>query len=316
MTLVLLLAFVITAEAQSTAPLTHGAIPPEAEILVQGKLFWESQGRSTEELVEEIIAGMSPEERVAQLLMVGWTAEEPTPEILRWIRERGIGGVKVFGWNGENLPELARTLGEMQRESLATPVGVPLFTATDQEGGWVRHIKDGTSITPGNMAIGATGLPYDAYMSAQHIGYELRALGVNMNFAPTVDVYVNREAHVIGPRAFSEDPVDTGLLGIAYFHGLESTGVIATAKHFPGHGNARGDSHSMLPVIEDDFDTLWERDLVPFRMLVREGVPAILSGHLNFPLITGDSVPASMSPYFKQNVLPRSVGVRGYRHHR
>lgn len=312
MTLVLLLALALSAGAQNATLTTdRQGLPPGAEALVQDKLFWESRGRSPEELVEAILEEMTPEERVAQLLMVSWTTEEPTPEVLRWIRERGIGGVKVFGWNGENLPALAQALTEMQEESLATPHGVPLFTATDQEGGWVRHIKDGTSITPGNMAIGATGLPYDAYMSAQHIGFELRALGINMNFAPTVDVYVNREAHVIGPRAFSEDPVDTGLLGVAYYHGLESTGVIATAKHFPGHGNARGDSHGMLPVIEDDFDTLWDRDLLPFRMLVREGVPAILSGHLSFPAITGDSVPASISPYFKQNVLRDRLGYQG-----
>ncbi|MFW5642469.1 MAG: glycoside hydrolase family 3 protein [Alkalispirochaeta sp.] len=272
---------------------------------------WPELSQDAEELARDLLEAMSPEERVAQLLMVSWTTEEPTPEIMRWIRERNIGGVKIFGWNGENLPILNDAIVTMQAESLATELSIPLFTATDQEGGWVRHIKDGTSITPGNMAIGATGLPYDAMMSARYIGLELRALGVNMNFAPTVDVYINPEAHVIGPRAFSGDAVTTGLLGVAFFHGLEQTGVIATAKHFPGHGNARGDSHGMLPVIEDDFDTLWERDLLPFRMLVREGVPAVLSGHLSFPEITGDSVPASISPYFKQRVLRDRLNFEG-----
>jgi len=272
---------------------------------------WPELSPDAEELAQDILDAMSPEERVAQLLMVSWTTEAPTPEIMRWIRERNIGGVKIFGWNGENLPVLTDAIATMQAESLATDLSIPLFTATDQEGGWVRHIKDGTSITPGNMAIGATGLPYDAMMSARHIGLELRALGVNMNFAPTVDVYINPEAHVIGPRAFSADPVTTGILGVAYFHGMEQTGVIATAKHFPGHGNARGDSHGMLPVIEDDFDTLWQRDLLPFRMLVREGVPAVLSGHLSFPVITGDTVPASISPYFKQEVLRDRLGFEG-----
>ncbi len=268
-------------------------------------------GPEVSELIESLLDKMTPEERIAQLLMVSWTTEEPTPEIMRWIRERNIGGVKVFGWNGENLPVLAAAIGEMQTASLNTPLAIPLFTATDQEGGWVRHIKDGTSITPGNMAIGATGLPYDAYMTANHIGLELRALGVNMNFAPTVDVYINAEAHVIGPRAFSDDPVSTGLLGVAYFRGLEQTGVIATAKHFPGHGNARGDSHGMLPIIYDDFETVWNRDLLPFRMLVREGIPAVLSGHLSFPEITGNTVPASISPYFKQEILRNRLNFEG-----
>lgn len=261
--------------------------------------------------VDYLFSAMSDEERVAQILMLAWGRDEPSGEILRWIRERNVGGVKVFGWNGEDLPSLTRSLDQMQRASVATTAGIPLFTATDQEGGWVRHIKGGTLITPGNMAIGATGLPYDAFMTGEYIGMELRALGVNMNFAPTVDVYVNPEAHVIGPRAFSSDPRDTALLGLAFFRGMEQSGVIATAKHFPGHGNATGDSHGVLPVIADDFDTLWQRDLLPFRTLIREGVPAILGGHLSFPEITGVGTPATLSPFFNIGVLRNQLGFQG-----
>lgn len=261
--------------------------------------------------VEQILAEMSDEERVAQLLMISWATPEPTPEAMRWIRERNVGGIKVFGWNGEDLVTLTRAIGTMQRASLGTGTGIPLFTATDQEGGWVRHVKDGTSITPGNMAIGASQLPYDALMTGQYIGLELRALGINMNFAPTVDVYRNPDAHVIGPRAFSARPRQSGILGVAFYRGLEHAGVIATAKHFPGHGNASGDSHGMLPIIRDDYETFWNVDLLPFRMLIREGVPAVLSGHLSFPEITGDLAPASISPYFKQNVLRDELAFPG-----
>lgn len=261
--------------------------------------------------IDRLLAEMTDEERVAQLLMVSWADEEPTPEVMRWIRERNIGGVKVFGWNGENLTTLAEAIDEMQRASIDTDNGIPLFTATDQEGGWVRHVKDGTSVTPGNMAIGAGGLPYDALMTGRYIGLELRALGINMNFAPTVDVYRNPEAHVIGPRAFSSDARQTGILGIAYYRGLDEAGVIATAKHFPGHGNAGGDSHGMLPVLDDTYEELWNVDMLPFRMLIRDGVPAVLSGHLSFPEITGDLAPASISPYFKQKVLRDELDFEG-----
>ena len=154
-----------------------------------------------------LISGMTDEEIVAQVFMVGWPSREPTPELLEWIRRRNIGGIKVFGWNAEDLRLLAETIGTMQQEALATPHAIPLLTATDQEGGWVRHVKGATAVTPGNMAIGASGLPYDAYRSGYYIGRELRALGINMNFAPTIDVYRNPEAHVIGPRAFGSDPV-------------------------------------------------------------------------------------------------------------
>ncbi len=267
------------------------------------------------QLIDQLIEAMSSEEMVAQTFMVGWLGERPSVELLAWLQDRNVGGVKVFGWNGGNLVALAESIGVMQRAAAQTHFGIPLFTATDQEGGWVRHIKGSdplsTTITPGNMAIGATTLPYDAYRTAYHIGLELRALGVNMNFAPTVDVYVNPEAHVIGPRAFSDDPVASGLLGVAYFHGLEEARVIATAKHFPGHGNASGDSHGILPVINDSFDVLWQRDLVPYRFLIAEGLPAVLSGHLNFPQVTGDGRPASLSPYFKQTILRDKLGFQG-----
>lgn len=275
--------------------------------------FWDDL--PNEPLADQLIADMSDEEIIGQVFMVGWEGEEPSEAVLEWIRRRNLGGVKVFGWNGSNLVTLANAIGDMQSAASQSPHFIPLLTATDQEGGWVRHVKGtgelATTITPGNMAIGASGLPFDAYLSAYHIGLELRALGINMNFAPTVDVYVNPEAHVIGPRAFSDDPVQSGFLGIAYLIGMRAARVIATAKHFPGHGNASGDSHGVLPVVEDDFDTLWNRDLVPYRFLISEGLPAILSGHLSFPNVSGDARPASLSRYFNQTVLEEQLGFAG-----
>ena len=279
---------------------TLGVAAVPATPLERGR-FWGDEEPAT--LARNLLSEMSDEEIVAQVFMVGWSGSAPTPELVRWVRERNLGGVKVFGWNADNLAALADTIGTLQREAMATPHGIPLFTATDQEGGWVRHVKGETTITPGNMAIGATGLPHDAFYTGYFIGREMRAVGINMNFAPTVDVYVNAEAHVIGPRAFSDDPIQSGILGTAYFKGLREAGVIATAKHFPGHGGAAGDSHGTLPVIDATFDTLWNRDLVPYRFMVREGLPAILSGHLSFPTITGNGRPASLSPYFKKDVL-------------
>lgn len=280
---------------------------------VQPLSFWD-EGEPREH-AGLLVDSMNPREQIAQTLMVGWIGEDPSAEIMEWIRNSNIGGIKVFGWNGGNLPRLARAIGTMQQAALEYPLSIPLLTATDQEGGWVRHVKGSgdltTRITPGNMAIGSSNLPHDAYQSGYFIGMELRALGINMNFAPTVDVYINPEAHVIGPRAFSDDPVQSGVLGSAFFRGMDETRVIATAKHFPGHGNASDDSHGVLPIIQDSYQTLQDRDLVPFRMLIQEGVPAILSGHLNFPGITGDGRPASLSSYFKQELLREELGFDG-----
>jgi beta-N-acetylhexosaminidase len=296
-------------EGLETPIVVSDEIRPDATAIPPGKPFW-ADG-SDDEIIAALLDSMTDEELVSQVFMLGWESEGPEGPIMDWISQRGLGGVKIFGWNGNSVLTLADTLSTMQLAALERSTGIPLFTATDQEGGWVRHIKDTTSITPGNMAIGASALPMDSYLSGYYIGQQLRAIGVNMNFAPTVDVYVNNEAHVIGPRAFSADPLETSLLGLAFFQGMQQAGVISTAKHFPGHGNALGDSHGYLPVIEDDFETVWERDLLPYRMMIPEGLPAVLSGHLNFPNITGNDRPASLSPFFKQEVLRGRLNFQG-----
>jgi len=263
------------------------------------------------ELAAKIEAAMTDEQALAQLMMFGWVGEDPSPLIMDWIRQRNIGGVKIFGWNTSNTQRLARTVGSLQRASLATPFNIPLLVATDQEGGWIRHIKGATSETPGNMAIGASGYPRDAYLAGFYIGRELALLGVNMNFAPTVDLFTNRDSVLIGPRAFGSDPVNTGIMGMAFSRGQLAAGVIPTAKHYPGHGDTALDSHGILPRIEITYDTLWDRELIPYRMLVSEGIPAVMSGHLAFPQTEGRATPASLSAFFLRTVLRERIGFDG-----
>ncbi len=267
-------------------------------------------------LAESLVSQMTDEEILGQLLLVGYSSAEPNALLLEWIRSRGIGGVKIFGWNAEDLNRLYRSIRQMQDQAKKSRLKLPLFIATDQEGGWVRHVKGDTSITPGNLALGAARIPYDAYKTGYLIGKELKTLGINLNFAPTVDVYVNPDANVIGPRAFSSDPVLTGIFGVAYYRGMAEAGIICAAKHYPGHGNADEDSHGALPVIYDSFDTLWKRDLLPYRMLISEGIPAILSGHLSFPKVTGDRRPSSLSPFFGTELLRKRLGFQGALDHR
>ncbi|MBN2050842.1 MAG: glycoside hydrolase family 3 protein [Spirochaetales bacterium] len=254
---------------------------------------------------------MSDEELLGQTLLLGYLGYSPDRNFLSWIRDRYIGGVKIFGWNVRDTTTLAAGIGRMQEEAAKTPLKIPLIVATDQEGGWVRHVRDTTSDTPGNMALGASRLPQDSYLTGYYIGLELKALGINMNFAPTVDVYANPQAHVIGPRAFSSDPVQAAVLGTAYYLGLKDAGIIATAKHFPGHGNADEDSHGTLPLIHDSLEVLWNRDLVPYRMMIPEGIPAIMTGHLGFPGIIDERTPSSLSYFFQTELLKNRLGFQG-----
>lgn len=262
-------------------------------------------------LAASLINAMSDEEVLGQILMLAYPGDSPGPPIFDWIKTRALGGVKIFGWNAEDSTKVARAVAALQQSAFATSLGIPLLIATDQEGGWIRHIKGDTTVTPGNMAIGASGRPYDAYRSANLIGRELAALGVNMDFAPSVDLATKPKSYIIGPRAFSDDPAVVASLGSAFIRGLADAGIIATAKHYPGHGDTEADSHGVLPVIRVDEKTLWDRELLPYRVLSAEGIPAIMSGHLSFPLITGDGSPASLSPYFMTTLLRRRIGFQG-----
>jgi beta-N-acetylhexosaminidase len=292
--------------------------PPVAAVLasplespLDASSFWTLAGADREAGARALLADMSDVERLGQLFMLSYGGDEPTALLYAWIRERGLGGIKIFGWNGEDTRKLSSSIRAIQDAAQLGPHDVPPFIATDQEGGWVRHVKGGTSITPGNMAIGASAWVSDAYRSALYIGRELSALGVTMNFAPTVDLATRPDSTIIGSRAFSSDPQATAILAAAWTRGMADSGVAATAKHFPGHGDTELDSHGVLPIITIDEATLWERELLPYRLLAAEGVPGIMSGHLAFPAITGGNEPASLSPRMIQGILRERMGYDG-----
>jgi beta-N-acetylhexosaminidase len=286
-----------------------------AAVRINAAGFWsplpagESEGRTA--LAAGIVSSLSDAELLGQVFMLGYVGTDLPAEMSKWIRDRRIGGIKIFSRNVKDLPGLASGISRVQEMARASGAGIPLFVATDQEGGWVRHIKAETSVSAGNLALGASGMPRDSYLTGFYLGRELAALGITMNFAPTVDVYANPEAAVIGPRSFGSDPVKAGLLAEAYVEGMRSAGVLCTAKHFPGHGSADADSHGRLPVVSASLDTLRARDLVPYRMLAKGGVAAVMSAHLAFPAILGDLTPSSLSPFFLQTVLRGELGFKG-----
>lgn len=271
--------------------------------------FWSDVPNA--ELAYVISKRMSDEELLSQMLMFGWAGAEPSELLNSWVRDRGLGSVKVFGWNTDNTTLVAKSITALQKKAQSRRFKIPLFVATDQEGGWIRHVKGNTSITPGNLSIGAGGLPIDSWYSAYYICREIAVLGINLNFAPTVDLYTDQNSTIIGTRSFGEDPDKAGIMGVAFASGSMSAGVIPTAKHFPGHGDTENDSHVFLPKINADFDTISKRELVPFKYLIDADVPAIMSGHLSFPLIRQNGEPASLSPYFLGELLRNQLGYKG-----
>ena len=271
--------------------------------------FWSDY--PNEVLAQEIIERMTNDELLAQIFMFGWAGGETPPLLSRWVADRELGSVKVFGWETQNEIVVAQSITELQKYSQQSKFKIPLYVATDQEGGIIRHVKGATSETPGNLAIGASGLPQDAWASGYYIGRELRALGINMNFAPTVDIYSNLDSTVIASRSFSADPNTVGILGASFAKGSMDAGVIPTAKHFPGHGDTGIDSHGLLPEIFISQEELENRELIPFYYLIEENIPAIMSGHLSFPNIMENGEPASLSHYFITDLLREKMGFEG-----
>lgn len=270
--------------------------------------FWDNV--PNDQLAKQITDEMSDSELLSQTFMFGWAGAEPPELLYQWV-ERGLGSVKVFGWNTDDIYQVSKSISSLQTKAQKNRFKIPLIVATDQEGGWIRHVKGDTSITPGNMAIGASGYPADSWYSAFYISQEIKALGINMNFAPTVDLFTNHDSTIIGTRSFGEDPQKAGVLGAAFSAGTSAAGVIPTAKHFPGHGDTSVDSHGKLPVIDIDFDTFKNRELIPYVYLIKENVPAIMSGHLSFPQIETSGAPASLSKYFLTDLLRNQLGYKG-----
>ena len=270
--------------------------------------FWSDY--PSDVLARAIVERMTDSELYSQILMFGWAGAEPSELLYQWV-DRGLGSVKVFGWNTDDIYLVAKSISSLQKRSSNNRFNIPLFVATDQEGGWVRHVKGDTLITPGNMAIGASGYPYDSWYSAYYINKEIKTLGINLNFAPTVDLYTNHDSQIIGSRSFGEDPEKSGILGAAFAAGSIAAGVIPTVKHFPGHGDTSVDSHGKLPVIDIDYETFKNRELIPFLYLIKEGVPAVMSGHLSFPNIDKSGAPASLSKYFLTDILRNQLNYDG-----
>ncbi|QEN05816.1 glycoside hydrolase family 3 protein [Thiospirochaeta perfilievii] len=263
------------------------------------------------ELSDLIISQMSDEELLGQVLMFSYEGDRVSAENLYWVKTKSLGSIKIFGWNATSLYNMVRTISRLQEEAKNKRFKIPLLIATDQEGGWVQHIRGNLSTTPGNLSLGATGNLIDSYNTGVLIGNELKTIGINMNFAPTVDIYQNKNADVIGPRSFSSDPVLAANLSVAFFKGLDKTRVITTAKHFPGHGNTDKDSHGTLPIIKSTLDDLYKNDLIPYQLLFKESVPAVMMGHLGFPNITKTIEAASLSKEFVTDLLKEEMGFKG-----
>jgi beta-N-acetylhexosaminidase len=226
----------------------------------------------------------------------------------RWILaalESGLAGVTLFGPNVSD-PEQISLLTSALRGSTDEPV-----IAIDEEGGDVTRVTYWSgSLYPGNAALGAIDDPELTERVHRAIGTDLATLGINVDLAPCVDVLDEAENPAIGTRSFGSDPVLVSRHAAAAVLGLQAAGVAATAKHFPGHGSTRADTHEVVASISGDLAEVWRRDLPPFQAAIAAGAAAIMPGHLRLPELTGE-LPASLSPAAMTGLLRGELGFSG-----
>lgn len=256
------------------------------------------------------VEDLTREEKIGQLFQVGFPGTEPTEEVEELLTEYHVGGVIYFARNLES-PGQTRALSRSLQETATAEGGPPLVISTDQEGGTVRRLPFYTP-TPGAMAIGATGDPEAAKTVADVTGSGLRSVGINLNLAPVLDVNSNPENPVIGVRSFGEESEVVAEFGSRYVRALQSAGVAACGKHFPGHGDTATDSHLELPVVDGSEERLEEVELAPFRRAVKTGIDAVMTAHVAFPAITGSrSEPATLSRAVLSGCLRDRLGFDG-----
>lgn len=251
------------------------------------------------------IHDLSLEQKIGQLFVTCFHGEELDSPTKIFFNQTHIGNVVLYNWaNGLHSKNQIRTLTRQLNSHLTSINGVPPLIAIDQEGGRVNRLQYIQKF-PSAAAIQD---PNSAYLTGKKMGQILASLGINLNFAPVVDINSNPNNHVIGDRSFSSDPGQVTLLARNMMQGMHEESVFTTLKHFPGHGDTNSDSHFTLPVIHKNREDLEKTEWFPFKKLCQE-TDCIMTAHLLIPSLS--KKPATFSPLLLQTILRETWGFEG-----
>lgn len=241
---------------------------------------------STSSLFSFSCKELTIEEKVGQLLMVHFHGEDVNEEAHTLIHDLHIGGIIYYNWsNGLTSPKQIKTLSaHLQQIAGQQRIPVPLLIATDQEGGVVARLQEGFTIFPGNAAVARTKNPAYAYQSALYLGDEMRAVGINMNMAPVVDINSSPQNPVIGIRSYGDSLETVLTFGKEALKGFRESEVLTVLKHYPGHGDVETDSHEDLPSVKKSKEAWENSDFIPFKTLSKEA-DCVMTGHLLIPSV-------------------------------
>lgn len=254
----------------------------------------------------------SLKEKIGQLMVFGFDGKVVTDDIKEMIHDYKVGSIILFNRNIGSAEEVLQLNTNLQKEAKASGQEYPLLICADQENGVVRRLREGTTLFPGAMSLGATGSTQLTYEVGVATGNELKSLGINWNLAPVVDVNNNPLNPVIGIRSYGEEPEKVSEFGISAVKGMQEAGVITTLKHFPGHGDTNVDSHLDLPIISHNRDRLKRVELKPFIDGIANGADMIMTAHIYFPAFEKKvGTPATISKDVITGLLRNELGFDG-----
>jgi beta-N-acetylhexosaminidase len=258
--------------------------------------------------VEKFLGELTVEQKVGQLMMIGFGGKEMGPEISKLLLELHIGSVALYNRNIVNNQQLAKLVSDIRyvmRDEIQP------FIAIDQEGGNVVRVRTDVAVLPGAMALGATRDPILAFLAGQANAVDLGVLGLDMNLAPVLDVNRNPRNPVINIRAIGDHPWLVARLGVWFIQGQQQAGMATVAKHFPGHGTTTRDSHYSLPSVNVNSEQLRDTELLPFREAIARGLDAIMTAHVLVPAVDNTRTPASQSSKVITELLRDEMGFDG-----
>lgn len=265
---------------------------------------------STENSIDTILKNMSLEEKIGQMIIMSYRNPTVDTTLENTLKTVKPGGFILFKENITTYKNTLQFIKEIKKSS-----DIPLWIGIDQEGGNVQRLKAledyQVSDIPYMNTIGKTNNPIYSSQIGTVIAEELKVFGINMDFAPDIDVWENPDNTVIGKRSFGNDPIMVSKMGIALGDTLMQNQIVPVYKHFPGHGNTIEDSHYSLPVITKSLNDLLSSDLIPFQDAINHNVPIIMVGHLAIPNITNDNTPASLSNVMINDILKGKMGYKG-----
>lgn len=259
----------------------------------------------------DLLASLTLEQRIGQLFIVQLYGSQLTEAGRDFLTRYQPGGIVLIGENAGTPAEVAALVNSFQSTIIGAG-GLPLLVTVDQEPGPIRHLEVGFTQWPTPALITASGETQLAFDVGAATAVELQAVGVNMNLSPVADLETNPTNPIITRRSFGSNPEMVGPMVAAYAQGLQANGVLATVKHFPGHGASVGDSHTELPVIDLPRERLEQVELAPFRAAIAGGVEAVMVAHIWYPAL--DAVPerpASLSPDIITGLLREEMGFDG-----